>query len=99
MPSSGGPNPNRHPNHPLCHAIRVAAIVFDVVTKTLTVATNFLRFFKAGSARLALVVGASEVGCYACEDKIYTWLVEGATGRGHLVAWAVALGFSFMGIG
>ena len=62
-------------------------------------ATNFLRLFKAGSARLALVVGASEVGCGAGEGRIYTWSVEGATGSGHLVAWAVALGFSFMGIG
>ena len=62
-------------------------------------ATNFLRLFKAGSARLALVVGASEVGCGAGEGRIYTWSVEGATGSGHLVGWGVALGFSFMGIG
>ena len=40
-------------------------------------ATNFLRLFKAGSARLTLMVGASEVGCGAGEDRIYTWSVEG----------------------
>ena len=62
-------------------------------------ATNFLRLFKASSARLALVVGSSRVGCGAGGGRIYTWSVEGATGSGHLVAWAVALGFSFMGIG
>ena len=67
MPGSGTPNPNRHLNHPMCHAICVAAIVFDVVAKALTVATNFLRLLKAGSVRLALVVGASEVGCGADE--------------------------------
>ena len=99
MLGSGAPNPNRHPNHPLCHAICVASIVFDIVAKALTVATNFLRLFKAGSARLTLMVGASEVGCGAGEGRIYTWSVEGATGSRHLVAWAVALGFSFMGIG
>ena len=77
----------------------MAAYVFDVVAKFCTKATNFLRLFKTGSARLALVVGALEVGCGAGESIIYTWSVEGATGSGHLVAWAVALGFSFMGIG
>ena len=45
-------------------------------------ATNFLRLFKAGSARLALVGGASLVGCGAGGARIYTWSVEGATGSG-----------------
>ena len=62
-------------------------------------ATNFLRLFKAGSARLALVVGASGVGCGAGEGRIYTWSVEGTTGSGLLVAWAVAMGFNSMGNG
>ena len=62
-------------------------------------ATNFLRLFKAGSARLALVVGASRVGCGASEGRIYTWSVEGATGSGLLVAWAVAVGFNYVGNG
>ena len=48
---------------------------------------------------LPLRTGASEVGCGAGEGRICTWLVEGATGSGHLVAWAVAVGFSFKGIG
>ena len=29
--------------HPLCHAVCVAAIVFKVVAKACTVATNFLK--------------------------------------------------------
>ena len=62
-------------------------------------ATNFLRLFKADSARLALVVGASLVGCGAGGGRIYTWSVEGATGSGHLVSWAVAVGFNSVGIG
>ena len=55
-------------------------------------ATNFLRLFKAGSARLALVVGASRVGCGAGEGRIYTC-------NGLFWGWAVALRFKFMGIG
>ena len=62
-------------------------------------ATNFLRLFKADSARLASVVGASGVGCGAGEGRIYTWSVEGATGSGLLVAWAVAMGFNSVGNG
>ena len=42
---------------------------------------------------------ASEVGCGVGEGRIYTWSVEGAIGNGHLVAWVVAVGFSFKGIG
>ena len=48
-------------------------------------ATSFLRLFKTDSARLALVVGASEVGFGAGEGRIYTWSV----GSGHFMAWAV----------
>ena len=48
---------------------------------------------------LPLGAGASDVGCDAGEGRIYTWSVEGATGSGHLVAWAVVVGFSFKGIG
>ena len=62
-------------------------------------ATNFLGLFKAGSARLTLVVGASLVGCGAGGGRIYTWSVEEATGSGHLVSWAVAVGFNSVGIG
>ena len=50
----------------------------------------------AGAAGFDFVAG---VGCGAGEGRIYTWSVEGTTGSGHLVAWAVALGFNFMGIG
>ena len=41
---SSAPNPNWHLNHPLCHAVCAAAIVFDVVAKACTMATNFLNF-------------------------------------------------------
>ena len=58
-------------------------------------ATNFLNFCRTCSARLALVVGASEVGCGAVEGRIYTWSVEGATGSGNFMAWVVDFwGFS-----
>ena len=64
-------------------------------------ATNLLKFFSIGSdgLDLALGAGASDVGCDAGEGRIYTWSVEGGTGSGHLVAWVVAVGFSFKGIG
>ena len=53
---------------------------------------------------LPLGAGVSDVGCDAGEGRIYTWSVEGATGSGHLVAWAFSglgsgSGFSFKGIG
>ena len=51
----------------------------------------------AGSDGLDLVVGASGVGYGAGEGRIHTWSVEGATGSGHLVAWAVVVGFNSMG--
>ena len=64
-------------------------------------ATNFLMFCNTSSDGLDLPLGAgaSDVGCDAGEGRIYTWSVEGAIGSGHLVAWAVAVGFSFKGIG
>ena len=56
-------------------------------------ATNFLRFFKTGSARLALVVGALGFECAA--GVVYTRSGEGAYGSGVFVAWAVDFwGFS-----
>ena len=64
-----------------------------------TVATNFLNFCRTSSAiDVAFVVGVFGVGCVAGEGRIY-WSVEGATGSGHLVAWTVAVGFKFTGIG
>ena len=62
--------------------------------------TNFLNFCRTCSViDVVFVVGVLGVDCVAGVGKMYTWLVEGATGSEHLVAWAVALGFSFMGIG
>ena len=61
--------------------------------------TNFLNFCRTDSATdVAFVVGASLCWDWAA-GRIYTWSVEGATGSGLLVAWAVAVGFKFMGIG
>ena len=57
-------------------------------------ATNFLRLFKAGSARLALVVGASGVGCGASEGSV--WIELG--GRGKLFCSSTASLVSYMGI-
>ena len=48
-------------------------------------ATNLLKFY-TGSARMALVVGASLVGCGAGGGRIYTWSGEGDTLSGHLVS-------------
>ena len=64
-------------------------------------AINFLKFCSIGSDGLDLPfgAGASKVGCGAGEGRIYTWSVEGATGSGHLVAWAVVVGFNSVGIG
>ena len=53
-----------------------------------------------GSDGLDFMLGASGVLCWDWDvGRIYTWSVEGATGSGHLVAWAVAVGFIFKGIG
>ena len=63
-------------------------------------ATSFLRFRRAGSVDgIAFAVGVSRVECAAGECRIYTGSVEGVAGSGLLVAWAMALGFYFMGIG
>ena len=53
---------------------------------------------------MAFIVGALGVDCAVgegsmCAGRVYTGLVEGATSSGLLAGWAVALGFSFMGIG
>ena len=50
-------------------------------------ATNFLRFFKTSSARLALVVGA--LGFECAVGVVYTRSGEGASCSGLFVAWAV----------
>ena len=47
----------------------------------------------------ALAVGASRVECGACVGRMCNGSGEGAAGSGLLVAWAVALGFNFMGNG
>ena len=63
-------------------------------------ATSFLRFCRIGSDGLDFMVGALGVLCWDWDvGRIYTWSVEGATASGHLVAWAVAVGFIFKGIG
>ena len=63
--------------------------------KACTLATNFLNFCRTGSAiDVAFVVGVLGVDCVAGVGKMY-----GATGSGHLVAWAVAVGFNSVGIG
>ena len=62
-------------------------------------ATNFLRPFKAGSARLALVVGASGVlGWDWVAGRIYIRPGEDAAGSGFILGSAMALGYRFMGI-
>ena len=47
----------------------------------------------------ALAVGASDVECAASVGRMCTGSREGAIGNGLLVAWAVALGFNFVGNG
>ena len=47
----------------------------------------------------ALAIGASGVECVAGVGKMCTGSGEGVVGSGLLVAWAVALGFNFMGNG
>ena len=63
-------------------------------------AISFLRFCKAGSVDgMAFAVGVSRVECAVGEGRMCTGSGEGAAGCGLLVAWAVTLGFNFMGIG
>ena len=46
------------------------------------------------------MVGASGVLCWDWDaGRTYTWSVEGATGSGLMVAWAVPMGFNSVGIG
>ena len=62
-------------------------------------AINFLMLCSTGGAdgvALALGAGVSGVNCAAGEIRVCTRSGEGS---GLLVAWAVALGFNFMGIG
>ena len=60
--------------------------------------TNFLNFCRTGSAiDVAFVVGVLGVDCVAGVGKMYTWSVEGAIGSGLLVAWAVVVGFNYVG--
>ena len=62
-------------------------------------ATNLLKFCMADSDGLAIALGASGVGRASGVCRIYTWSVEGATGSGLLVAWAVVVGFNSVGNG
>ena len=74
----------------------MAANVLDVVAKAWTVATNFLRFCRAGSDGVAFMVGtlgfecAAGVGCVV--DMIYS-------SSGMLLGWTVTLGSKSTGIG
>ena len=73
----------------MCHAVRAAAIFFEVVAKFCIMATNLLKFSSIGSDGLADVAGFD---CAAGGGSMYT-------GSGLFLGWAVALGFKFMGIG
>ena len=55
-------------------------------------ATNFLRFCRAGCDGVAFIVGALGVACGASVGRMLT-------GSGLLLGWAVALGSKVMGIG
>ena len=70
------------------------------MAKACVTATNFLKLCSMGSTNgVAFGDGVVGVDCVAGGGRIYTWSVEGATSSGHLVAWAVAVRFSFKGIG
>ena len=58
------------------------------MAKACTLATNFLNFCMVGSDGLDLALGAGAAGV----GSMYT-------GSGHLVAWAVVVGFNSVGIG
>ena len=69
------------------------AIVFDVVAKFCTVATNFLKLLSQGSANwVAFGVGVLGVDCAAGEGRM-------CTGSELFLGWAVTLGSKSMGIG
>ena len=79
----------------------MAANVFDVVAKVCIVTTNFLKFYRAGSARLALALtaGVLDVDCAVGEGRMYTGSGEDAAGSGLFLGWAMVLGSKFIGIG
>ena len=64
----------------------MAANVFDVVAKTCTVTTNFLKFCSIGSDGVAFVVGTSGVNCAVgvgcAASRVYTGSMEDAAGSG-----------------
>ena len=63
-------------------------------------ATNILMFCSTSNDGVAFVVGASGILCWdSAAGRIYTWSVEGATGSGLFMSWAVALGSKSMGFG
>ena len=64
---SSAPNPNQHPNQPLCHAMSATAIVFDVVAKFCIEATNLLKFCMEGNDGVAFVLVASGVLGWDCD--------------------------------
>ena len=53
----------------------------------------------ACSDGLDLALGAAGFEFAVGGGCLYTRSAEGGTSSGHLVAWAVAVGFSFKGIG
>ena len=67
--------------------------------KFCTEATNLLKFCMAGSDGLDLALGAGAIGFDFAVGSMYTWSVEGATGSGLFLSWAVALGSKSMGFG
>ena len=70
------------------------------MAKFCTEATNLLKLLSQSSANwVAFGVAVFGVDYAAGEGRMYTWSVEGATGSGYLVAWAVAVGFNYVGIG
>ena len=83
---SGAPNLNQHPNQLLCHAMWATSYVFDVVAKTLPVATKFLIFCISSDGQ-AWVLGAGAAGFGFAEGvgNMYT-------GSGLFLGWAVELG-------
>ena len=62
-------------------------------------ATNFLKYYTGSADGMALAVGFSFVNCAAGLGRMCTWSREGAAGNGLLGAWAVELGFNFVGNG